>query len=114
MVLEEDLFAVVKDLLEINAVEVAVVEGEDAQQVGPRESFEVLDGEHVHHLSLDGLAAVQIVLHHLGEAKRLLEFCREFGVELHLFAFFDELEGETAKPKVFFDHVQLLKAVVVG
>lgn len=58
VVFEEDLLAVVYELLEIYAIEVSVVEGKDSEQVRSREGLEILYGEHVHHLTLYQLTAI--------------------------------------------------------
>lgn len=50
-----------------------MVEGEDPKQIGPREGLKVLNGEHIHHLALDQLATINVVLHNLSETKGLLE-----------------------------------------
>lgn len=81
MVFEEDLLAVVDELLEIHAIEVSVVEGEDSEYIRSREGLKVLDGEHVHHLPLNQLATIQVVLHYLSETQRFLELSGKFGIE---------------------------------
>lgn len=68
IIFQEYLLTVVDLLLKVNDVQVLVLDSENPQHVRPGEALEVSNSEHVHHLPVDELPPIQILLHYLRKA----------------------------------------------